>query len=102
MVKIRCLIEQSRYANCCVGSRLASVELIYLCHRPTCTAKGLGTVQPIGVNFNEYEVIRGEGLSQRIFELPFRTDLKAQPTSEYVDELVILPGLNIVVGAITD
>ena len=88
--------------NCCVGSRLASVELICLCHRPTCTAEGLGTVQPPGVNFDEYEAIRGDSLTQRIFKLLFRTDLKAEPSSEYVDELVIVPGLDIVLGAITD
>jgi len=51
------------FTTCCVESHLASVELIGLCHRPTCTAKGLGTVQPPGVNFNEYEAIRCDSLT---------------------------------------
>src|SRR5678815_2811026 len=50
------------FTNCCVECRLASVELICLCHRPTCTTKGVGTVQPIGVNFNEYEAVSGDNL----------------------------------------
>lgn len=46
------------FPTCCVESRLASIELVGFCHRPACPAKGLGTVQPPGVNFDEYEAIR--------------------------------------------
>ena len=37
-----------------------------------------------------------------ILKLPFRTDIEAQPTSEYLHKLVISPGLNIIIGAIAD
>jgi hypothetical protein len=54
------------------------------------------------VDFDEYEAIRCTSLTERIFQFPFRADIKAQPSSEYVDEPVIVPGLDIVIGAITD
>jgi hypothetical protein len=54
------------------------------------------------MDFDEYETVRFGSLIQRIFQFSFRADIKPQSSSEYVYELVILPGLDIVVRAVTD
>ena len=51
------------------------------------------------MNFDEYEAVRRGCLTQRIFKFTFCADINAQPSSEYVYEPVIVPGLKIVVGA---
>ena len=78
------------------------IELIRPGHLTSCTAKRLAAVQAPGVNFDEYQAFRCGRLAQRIFKFPFRMYIKTQSSSEYVHELVILPGLNIVVRTIRD
>ena len=55
-----------------------------------------------GVDFDEYEAVRFGSLAEGFFEFSFRADIKPQPSSEYLHEFIIMPGLDIVVRAIAD
>ena len=54
------------------------------------------------MDFDKHQTICRAGLNQRILKFTFRVNIKTQAASEYVHELVVAPGSDIVVGTIHD